>query len=129
MRGCLGTFCCVWWSRGLEKAPNTKNVPVWIHFLCSVQASTLLCPHIPDGIHMEWFCSINSTWIPYTPTMDSIHFHMDSMHFQMDSIQFQMDSMHFQMDSMHFPGGFHALSRWIPCNSMWIPCTSKVDST
>src|SRR6266571_3764142 len=79
-----------------------------------LNGSTLLCPHIPDGIHMEWFCSINSTWIPYTPTMDSIHFHMDSMHFQMDSIQFHMDSMHFhmdsmqfQVDSMHFQGGFH----------------------
>src|SRR5205807_2471958 len=27
--------------------------------------STLLCPHIPGGIHMEWFYSMNSTWIPY----------------------------------------------------------------
>ena len=31
----LGVFCRVQWSRGLEKVPNTKNVPRWVHFLCS----------------------------------------------------------------------------------------------
>src|SRR6266704_2606387 len=85
------------------------------------QASTLLCPHIPGGIHMEWFYSMNSTWIPYIFFMDSmqfqvdfIHFHMDSIHFHMDSMHFHMDSMQFQMDFMHFLHGFHIFFPWIP---------------
>ena len=38
----LGTFCRVRWSRGLEKVPNTKNVPRQVHFLCSAQAEAVV---------------------------------------------------------------------------------------
>ncbi len=64
--------------------------------------STLLCHHIPGGIHMEWFYSMNSTWIPYIFFMDSMQFQVDSIHFHMDSMQFQVDFMHFHVDFMHF---------------------------
>src|SRR5438445_1234987 len=99
-----GAFWCSACGEWRRICQNTKNATACRVFrvLVGEGGNTLLCPHIPGGIHMEWFCSINFTWIPYTPTMDSIHFHMDSMHFQMDSMHFQMDSMHFQMDSMHF---------------------------
>src|SRR6266571_2279177 len=60
--------------------------------------STLLCPHIPGGIHMEWFYSMNSTWIPYIFFIDTMQFQVDSIHFHMDSMHFHMDSMQFQVD-------------------------------
>jgi len=34
-RAQTGAFCHVRWSRGLEKAPNTKNVSRQVRFLCS----------------------------------------------------------------------------------------------
>ena len=38
----LGTFFHVWSSRGLEKVPNTKNIPIWVHFWCLVQAEAVV---------------------------------------------------------------------------------------
>ena len=69
---------------------------------------SLLCPHIPHGIHMEsiWI-PCNSRWIPSIPY--GICFGWYPEVFTLPPY------------STWNPYGFQMDSRWIPCNSRWIP--------
>jgi hypothetical protein len=55
-------------------------------------SSTLLSPHIPCGIHVEWIYSMDSTWIPHGICV--VHYGMDIFH-----------GIH--MDSIWIPHGIH----------------------
>ena len=57
----LGAFCHVQWSRGLEKALNTKNIPRWVRFLCSVQAEAVVRASKGVGVvvWMHWWLGVS----------------------------------------------------------------------
>src|SRR6267378_1002599 len=70
-------------------------------------SSTLLPPHIPYGIHMEWIHSMWNPWIPHG-------FHMEYVW------------SHYGMYPFH---GFHMDSTWNGVHSTWIPHGLGVHST
>ena len=104
-----GAFWCSACGEWRRICQNTKNATACRVFrvLVGEGGNTLLCPHIPGGIHMEWFCSINFTWIPCTSKWIPCTSRWIPCNSRWIPCTFQVDSMQFHVDSMHFQGGFH----------------------
>jgi len=56
-----GLFFHVWWSRGLEKVPNMKNVSRQVCFSCSVQAEDVVeaSKEMEVIIWMHWWLGVS----------------------------------------------------------------------
>src|SRR6267378_1918068 len=90
--------------------------------------STLLPPHIPYGIHVEWIHSMWNPWIPHGFHMEWDSFHMDSTWNRFHStwiphgMGFIPHGFHSEWDSFHMDSTWNGIhSTWIPHGMGFIP--------